>query len=122
MQPVEKLVLTKNWIVWNKYWKAFSPRQVLITQENVYKKYNLQYWDLKENIIVDQTLDSWDILNIWKAKIRLTYFCEWCKKLWLEKSILKNIWKDRWILGIILTGWEIKVWDKIVLEKKKLRN
>ena len=119
---VEKLILTKDWIVWNKYWKQFSPRHILITSMQVYEKFWLDFETLKSNVIIDswyKNLDSWDILIIWNAKIRLTYFCEGCYKLNLEKNILKNIWKERWILGTIIKSWEIKIWDKIEIEKSK---
>lgn len=102
---------------------GISPRQLLITNQAELDVFGIAPGELLENITVSG-LDSADfvpgsILHIGdEVQIRLTFYCEPCKRIGHLVPALSDILRKRGILGVVLQGGQIQVGDSVVAESK----
>jgi MOSC domain-containing protein YiiM len=98
-------------------------RQVLILQHSTLYDFNLQPGDLRENIIIDDDIDLYNlpsgtVIQIGDVKIRLTFLCEPCKMI-ADKVNLKDIRDQRGMLGCFLNDGLIQKQDKVFVTDEK---
>lgn len=100
---------------------SFSPRQVLLTNHDDLEEFNIRPGELRENI----TLANVDaksfvpgaLVQIGSSvKIRLTFYCEPCKRVGHLVKSHREIEKKRGILGVVLSGGTIHFDDKVLLQ------
>ena len=94
-----------------------SPRQVLVTRVEDFEPFNIKPGELRENVITKglslEQFQPGTLLTIGDVKIRLTYQCEPCPTVAHLVDDLKKLNDKRGILGVIISGGEVKVGDKI---------
>jgi alkylated DNA nucleotide flippase Atl1 len=92
-----------------------SPRQVLIVDEQILMRFELQPGDLRENILLRDGLESFSSgqgLQIGAALIRLTFRCEPCAYLnTLQPGLMQRLSQYRGWLGMVITGGTIAIGD-----------
>ena len=97
-----------------------SPRQVLVTRLEDSEPLHIKPGQLRENIVAEGlSLDQFQPgteLRIGDVKIRLTYQCEPCHTVEHLVDDLKKLDNKRGILGVVVSGGEVKVGDEIVAE------
>ncbi|MFC5410827.1 MGMT family protein [Larkinella bovis] len=88
-----------------------SPRQILIVRNEDLEHFNIPLGGLRENIVIDNIDTSvfkpGSLLQIGRAKIRLTFNCEPCKRIsqYVKPS---EIMGKRGILGVVVEGGIIR--------------
>ncbi len=101
-----------------------SPRQLLILDLPSLQQFGLVPGDLRENILLDQgieTLISGHILQIGAALIRPTFLCEPCAYLnKIRPGLVKEILGRRGFLGMVVRGGNIAIGDGVVPTTAKL--
>ncbi len=94
-----------------------SPRQILITDLGTVRHFKLQPGDLRENILLNESLGEWESGQIWQvggALIRLTFLCEPCVYLnRLQPGLAKRIQQQRGWLGMVVQSGAIAVGDPV---------
>jgi len=97
-----------------------SPRQILITRKEDLDELEIRYGGLRENIIIDgastEEFKPGSILIINnKVKIRLTFYCEPCKRIADAVPSMNAVLNRRGILGVIIESGEISIGDRIII-------
>lgn len=99
-----------------------SPRQILVVRTEDIEPLDIKAGQLRENIVVEGlSLDEFQpgtCLHIGATKIRLTYQCEPCHTVQHLVDDLKQLDNKRGILGVIISGGEVKVGDTVKAETK----
>lgn len=99
-----------------------SPRQILVVRTEDIEPLDIKAGQLRENIVVEGlSLDQFQpgtCLHIGATKIRLTYQCEPCHTVQHLVDDLKQLDDKRGILGVIISGGEVKVGDEVKAETK----
>lgn len=99
-----------------------SPRQILVVRTEDIEPLDIKAGQLRENIVVEGlSLDQFQpgtCLHIGATKIRLTYQCEPCHTVQHLVDDLKQLDDKRGILGVIISGGEVKVGDAVKAETK----
>lgn len=94
-----------------------SPRQILVTRKEDMEPLNIKAGELRENIVVEgislEDFQPGTCLHIGKVKIRLTYQCEPCHTVAHLVDELSQLDNKRGILGVIVSGGEVKVGDEV---------
>jgi len=94
-----------------------SPRQVLVTRVEDFEPMNIKPGELRENVVTQglslAQFQPGTQLTIGDVKIRLTYQCEPCRTVKHLVDDLKQLDHKRGILGVIISGGEVKVGDAI---------
>jgi alkylated DNA nucleotide flippase Atl1 len=95
-----------------------SPRQVLVTRKEDLDELSIPYGGLRENIIVEgiesKVFIPGCLLSIGaNIKIRMTFYCEPCKRINNVVSNLKEVVKRRGLLGVVIAGGDIYVGDSV---------
>ncbi len=97
-----------------------SPRQVLVTRVEDAEPLNIKPGQLRENVVTQglslEQFQPGTQLTMGDVKIRLTYQCEPCHTVEHLVDDLKQLNNKRGILGVILSGGEVKVGDTIEAE------
>ncbi len=98
-----------------------SPRQILLVDANDTNKLSIAPGELRENIVLKE-IDS----AIFKpgakltfssgAEIRLTFYCEPCKRISHLVDSLQSIERKRGILGVVVTEGKIIKGDHVVIK------
>ncbi|MBW4505979.1 MAG: MGMT family protein [Scytonematopsis contorta HA4267-MV1] len=101
-----------------------SPRQVLIVRHEDILELSIPPGKLRENIVIknvnqEQFLPGSIICCDNGAVIRLTFYCEPCKRISHLVDSLKVIERKRGILGVVITGGEIEVGNNFQIENNK---
>lgn len=87
--------------------ESTSPRQVLLTSKKDLAQFSIPPGELRENITLDK-IDSFafkpgaKISFTGGAQIRLTFYCEPCKRVSHLVGFLNDIQQKRGILGVVL--------------------
>ncbi|MEH2224666.1 MGMT family protein [Nostoc sp.] len=94
--------------------EPISPRQVLIVRYEDIANLSIQPGELRENIVVqgleiDKFLPGSLLYFESGAAIRLTFYCEPCKRIAHLVKSLKRIQSKRGILGVVIKSGQIKV-------------
>ena len=95
-----------------------SPRQVLVTRAEDLKAFNIAPGQLRENLVI-KGLDELSFVPGAAltfpdgTRIRLTFYCEPCKRIAHLVPTLKQIYLRRGILGVVLTGGTIRMGDEV---------
>ena len=98
-----------------------SPRQVLIVNGQDLTQLSIPPGELRENIILNQ-IDSSAFKPGAKisfssgAQIRLTFYCEPCKRISHLVTSLNKIQHKRGILGVVIKEGQVKTGDRIIIE------
>lgn len=121
MVAVHSLTLKKGYGIENDInANKISPRQVLITRQEDLDEFNIQPGAIRENIttigIPIALFHPGNLLIIGATKIRLTFYCEPCKRITPFVNP-KKIIKKRGILGVIIKSGEISLRDKIKVQE-----
>ncbi len=100
---------------------AVSPRQVLIVSSEDLSQLSIQPGALRENIVLGNVSSEKfrpGALIIYPsgAAIRLTFYCEPCKRIAHLVDSIKNIKERRGILGVVVKTGEIEIDDIAELE------
>ena len=102
--------------------KQHALKQVLLLPNSSLTDFELQAGQLKENIVISDTIDlhniaSGRVLVVGQAKIRLTFHCEPCSKI---KHLVnpKKILHKRGYHGQIVRSGQIKIGDSISLSNE----
>lgn len=101
--------------------KYFSPRQVLIVDKADIDKYSILPGELRENLVLEIENKA-DFKPGAKLSfpnggvIRLTFYCEPCKRLLYLVDSLKNLDQKRGILGVIVQSGIIARNDQVKIE------
>jgi len=115
MEAFPFLNIDKSGIVWGK--KCHRMRQILLLPQETIKTFNLQPWELRENIITKwidlHSLQSWTVLKINKVKLRITFLCEPCSKV-RHLAPISKLLNKRWILASVIESWTVTVGDTII--------
>jgi alkylated DNA nucleotide flippase Atl1 len=89
-----------------------SPRQILITRHEDLVAFNIPEGGLRENIVIagirDDEFKPGALLQIGSVEIRLSFFCEPCKRI-NQYVNPADIIKRRGILGIVLTEGSLEM-------------
>lgn len=97
-----------------------SPRQILITRKEDLDALDIRYGGLRENIILtgcpETLFRPGSLMVIGEVKIRLTFYCEPCKRIADEVPSMNAVLKRRGILGVIVHGGDIHVSAEVVVE------
>lgn len=98
-----------------------SPRQILLVRNEDLLELSIQPGELKENVVISgldsNSLSPGALLESKKgAAIRLTFYCEPCKRIAPLVDSLKAITKRRGILGVILTDSTLSIGDQITVK------
>ena len=97
-----------------------SPRQVLVTRVEDFEPMNIKPGQLRENVVTKglslEQFQPGTQLTMGDVKIRLTYQCEPCHTVEHLVDDLKQLDNKRGILGVIISGGEVKVGDAIEAE------
>ena len=100
---------------------GISPRQVLLTSQEELNKFSIAPGELLENLTI-AGLGAGDfvpgsVLHIGgSVQIRLTFYCEPCKRIGHLVPSLSNIFQKRGILGVVLQSGQIKIGDSVIAE------
>ena len=125
-RPMEKQLMMKlqkgYGIIGDKNASGISPRQVLVTRSEDLQYVQIKPGDLRENIVLngldEKFFQPGSVIRIGKeVSIRLTFFCEPCKRI-AHLVKISEIMKRRGILAVILTGGTIKKGDEVTIEKE----
>lgn len=97
-------------------------RQALIASLAVTAELGLRPGDLRENIVVDcddlYDLPSGTVVTIGKARLRLTFHCEPCKKI-LKLIEFDRILHRRGVFGMFLNDAPIALGDKFAVTEQR---
>lgn len=114
-------LLQKYGIEGDKNSDRHSPRQVLIVDQQDLNELSISPGELRENIVLSE-IDS----DIFKpgakltcsggAEIRLTFYCEPCKRIAHLVDSLKSIEQKRGILGIVVHEGKVLTGDHVRIE------
>jgi len=96
-----------------------SPRQILFTHETELEEMSIAPGKLRENVVLNglhiQEFKPGTLLKIGEdVEVRLTFYCEPCKRIEHLINSLSDIRRRRGVLGVILQGGEIKVGARVV--------
>ena len=98
-----------------------SPRQILLTSMQELDQLSIPPGELRENIVLD--LANSDCFQPGAkltfasgATIRLTVYCEPCRRVAHLVSSIKVLTQKRGILGVAIAGGEITVGDQVLIE------
>lgn len=98
-----------------------SPRQVLLVCSADLEQFSIAPGELRENIV----LNTADITAFKPgarltfssgAEIRLTFYCEPCKRVAHLANSIKSLEQRRGILGVVKTGGAISLQDQVTME------
>ena len=95
-----------------------SPRQVLVTRLEDLKAFNIAPGQLRENLVIEG-LDELSFVPGTAltfpdgTRLRLTFYCEPCKRIAHLVPTLKQIYLRRGILGVVLAGGTIRIGDEV---------
>ncbi|MBD2579297.1 MGMT family protein [Oscillatoria sp. FACHB-1406] len=100
---------------------AISPRQILLVRNEDLLELSIPPGELKENVVIgglDASLLSPGALieSNKGAAIRLTFYCEPCKRIAPLVDRLKTIERKRGILGVILTDSTLSIGDRLTVK------
>lgn len=99
--------------------QAGSPRQVLLVDEPILARFDLQPGDLRENILLRDGLESFSSgqgLQIGDVLLRLTFRCEPCAYLnTVQPGLMQRLSKHRGWLGMVMRGGAIAIGDAVQL-------
>ena len=100
---------------------AISPRQVLIVSSEDLSQLSIPPGALRENIVLDhvssETFRPGALITFPSgAAIRLTFYCEPCKRIAHLVGSLKDVQEKRGILGVVVRTGEIEIDDMAELE------
>lgn len=103
-----------------------NPRQVLIISASNLTKFNLSAGDLRENILIDASVENFSsgmILQVGSsALIRLTFLCEPCNYLdKLQFGLAKKIKGKRGFLGMIVRDGALFSGDRVTVTSHRLQ-
>ncbi|MEO1005178.1 MAG: MGMT family protein [Cyanobacteria bacterium J06638_38] len=98
-----------------------SPRQVLLTSTQDLNQLSILPGEMRENIVLDTSSDQGfrpgaKLTFTSGAVIRLTFYCEPCKRLSHLANSISDLEQKRGILGVIITGGAIALGDKVSIE------
>lgn len=104
--------------------EPISPRQVLIVRHEDIANLSIQPGELRENIVIQGIeIDKFipgSLLNFESgAAIRLTFYCEPCKRIAHLVESLKSIQAKRGILGVVIKSGQIKVNSNFQVQANK---
>lgn len=100
---------------------VISPRQVLVTSQEISSQFGIKPGELRENITLSNVSvsrfkpGSTLIIND-NVRIRLTFYCEPCKRIGHLVNSLSELNMKRGVLGVVLTGGQVKKGDTVRLE------
>lgn len=124
-QPSKTIELVENQGISGDLHFAYGNlRHLLIVSQETLDKFNLNPGDLRENLVIDQSINklkSGQVIQIGQnAKARITFHCEPCYKLEkLQKGLSKKLGLERGIFGFIINSGEIEIDDKITITDQK---
>lgn len=100
---------------------SISPRQILLVRHEDLLELSIQPGQLKENVVIGgldaHLLAPGGLIESDRgAAIRLTFYCEPCKRIASLVDSLKTIKKKRGILGVILSDSTLAIGDKITVK------
>ena len=113
-------------IVGDVHAHRLSPRQVLVTMTSELQRLRIAPGALRENIVIscgrpELFRPGSALVTASGVEIRLTMFCEPCKRVaHLEKNLAKLIHR-RGVLGVFETGGELKTGDALELIAERYR-
>lgn len=98
-----------------------SPRQVLVVRAQDLQPFSIQPGTLRENIVVDggrlEAFVPGSALRFGSgALLRLTFYCEPCKRIADLVRSLKDLEGQRGILGVVIAEGSLTVGDQFVIE------
>ncbi|MEH2155013.1 MGMT family protein [Nostoc sp.] len=104
--------------------EPISPRQVLIVRYEDIANLSIQPGELRENIVIQgREIDKFipgSLLHFESgAAIRLTFYCEPCKRIAHLVESLKSIQGKRGILGVVIKSGKIKVGSNFQFQANK---
>jgi MOSC domain-containing protein YiiM len=99
---------------------SFSPRQVLITRNEDLDAFGIQPGALRENLVIAQSqedsLKPGALVHFGQsAQVRLTFYCEPCKRIAHLVPSLQAITRRRGIVGVVLGDGVVAVGDEVVI-------
>jgi alkylated DNA nucleotide flippase Atl1 len=107
-------------IVGDVHANRLSPRQVLVTMTSELERLRIPPGALQENMVISCSRPELfrpgaALVTASGVEIRLTMFCEPCKRIaHIEKNLAKLIHR-RGVLGVFETGGELRLGDKVEL-------
>ena len=98
-----------------------SPRQILITNQQDLDEFSITPGQLRENIVLNRIVakafkPGAKLTFSSGAQIRLTFYCEPCKRIAYLVNSLKSIEQKRGILGVAIKDGKITTGDRVLLE------
>ena len=122
MSAREKLELRQDYgIAGDINANAKSPRQVLVVDAADLKSFSILPGELRENIILELVNPEHfkpgaKLTFASGAVIRLTFYCEPCKRMAHLVDSLKSMQQKRGILGVVIQSGAIAIGDRVELQ------
>ena len=100
---------------------VMSPRQILVTCQKDLQRFSISPGELRENIVLEipdaQLIEPGAKLSFASgAAIRLTFYCEPCKRLTHLVDSIASLEQKRGILGVAIASGAIALKDKVTIE------
>ncbi|MEO3405880.1 MGMT family protein [Mucilaginibacter sp. CAU 1740] len=100
-----------------------SPRQILLTRQEDLDELSIRYGGLRENLIIAGCPSALFVpgamVSIGTALIRLTFYCEPCKRIADAVPSMNAVLNRRGILGVVLNSGQIHVGEELEIEPGK---
>jgi alkylated DNA nucleotide flippase Atl1 len=123
IQP-QQITLRANWgIEQDVHAHQLSPRQVLVVRAEDLRELSIDPGKLSENIVIKgiqthQFLPGAMLKFAGGAAVRLTFYCEPCKRIGHLVDSLQTINKKRGILGTVINGGLLSVTEEFIIQPK----
>ncbi|MEL6440417.1 MAG: MGMT family protein [Cyanobacteria bacterium J06621_8] len=122
MSAADTLPIDRGWgIVEDLNSDRLSPRQILLTSIQELNQLSIPPGELRENIVLDVAnfagfQPGAKLTFSSGAAIRLTFYCEPCRRVAHLVSSLSTLNQKRGILGVAITSGEITLEDEVLIE------
>lgn len=103
--------------------QPMSPRQILLVRQEDLEEYVIQPGALRENVVVaglaPEVFVPGALVRVGTLSLRMTFFCEACKRIAPVVPSLKTLGNKRGLLGVVLSDGGMHVGERVAFRTQQ---